>query len=509
MRTPEYPESEWLDRVRNAVLRGDFTRAEKSLAAALTGYPASFELRRVLAVVYRQTHRNAQAEALLRGLLVERPNDAGLAFTLARLFVDQGRTQAAARVITDCFQNGGHDTNLAIQAIEFLDDCDRKYDAAAIAALALSANPEDPRLHAYAGLLANQTGDFDAARRHYLYTLDHSAKACEWHAPYGLVNAQRYRDPRHPDFARLAGCLQRNDLSNSARATLLFSLGKAYDDIGGYLHAAQYFREANAIAQAQTLWSRKEWRRAVEAQLASKPLARLATAADDFVPIFIVGMPRSGTTLLAELLSRHTRVCNRGELPWIAKFAQRADMNGTPSTEALTRAAVDYAAQARRDDAPEARWFIDKQPLNFRYINLMRALFPGAKIIHCDRSARDNALSLWMQSFVEDVQGYAYDFANIATVMRDCARLMAHWRTLFPDSIRTIRYEQLVANPLHGLERLNEWLQLPALDAPDRLSASINTASLWQARQPVYTRSVQRWRNYAEYVPELMAFIDD
>lgn len=498
-------EQQWLEQARALLMRGDFLDAEPLLNGALADHPGSFELRRVLAGMYRQAGRNDEAEVLLRELLVECPLDAGSAFALARLLIEQARTRVAGEVLRTCFEGGQHDVNLAIQAIELLDDADRKADAAAIAERAIASAPGDPRLHAYAAMLQLQLGMFDRAREHYLFALSHSPQACEWHVPLGLSNAQRYGDASHPDFTRFRDQLQRADLGRKARSTLLFALGKAYDDIGDYAQAAAHFREANAIAHSLTGWSRKDWRRAVETRLASKPSARHG-ASSGLVPVFIVGMPRSGTTLLAEQLSLHPGVCNRGELPWIAKLSERADLNGNPSVDALTRGASFYMLHARRDDAPGVRWLVDKQPLNFRYVDLILSLFPDARIIHCTRNARDTALSLWTQSFNEDVQGYAYDFDDIEVVMRDCERLMSRWQRLYPRSIRTIRYEELIEEPDTTLAGLAAWIGLPAPAAVASESSSINTSSLWQARQPVYSRSLQRWRGYAEYVPELLQF---
>ncbi|TAN03809.1 MAG: sulfotransferase, partial [Rhodanobacteraceae bacterium] len=271
----------------------------------------------------------------------------------------------------------------------------------------------------------------------------------------------------------------------------------------------RHFREGNAIRHRLTQWPRKAWRRMVEARLAADPIVQSMEPAHDFTPIFIVGMPRSGTTLLAELLSRESGVCNRGEQPWLARLAQLPDLSGAPGRAALQRAASIYAARSRQDDAMGERWFIDKQPLNFRYVDLALALFPDAKVIHCQRNPRDTALSLWMQCFLEDVQGYAYDFADIATVMRDERRLMTHWRERYPDSIRAVHYEDVVAAPQEVATSLRAWIGVST--QPDGASLArakpintISTASLWQARQPVNSRSIGRWKNYASAVPELL-----
>jgi tetratricopeptide (TPR) repeat protein len=500
------PEKQWLDQIRALILRGDRGGAQRMLGLALTEHPGSFELRRAQAGAHRLARRDEAAEAMLRELMVERPGDTGCAFALAELLIEQVRPRAARPVLRACFESRAQDTHQANPAIEQQEEAARKADATVIADLAIAATPSDARLHAYAGMLRLQLGEFARAREHCLFALEHDPRACEWHVPQGLATAQRYTDPDHPDFALFASCLQRAGLSDRGRATLLFALGKAHDDVGNYASAADLFREANALARTLTRWSRKDWRRGVEARLASARSAGREGTADDFVPIFIVGMPRSGTTLLAELLAGRAGVCNRGELPWIATLAGQAGLAGNPSAEALARGAAFYAVRARRDDASDAHWFIDKQPLNFRYLDLMLALFPNAKIVHCARNPRDTALSLWMQPFREDVQGYACDFGDIATVMRDCERLMTHWQRLFPHAIRTVRYEELVAARDPTLSALAEWIGLPEARKDPGESSSIGTASLWQARQPVYSSSVQRWQAYAELLPELSRF---
>jgi len=509
--SPARTEQQWLELVRAQILRGDSVSTGVALAHALQAFPQSFELRRILANSHRQARRLPDAEALLRELLRENPGDVGSAFALAQLLVGQARTAAAAHVIRAFFEVSPRDPEAAIKAIELLDEIDRKGDAAVIAEQAIVAAPDDVRLHAYAGMLQLQIGDFDLARRRYLYVMQYGAQACEWDAPLGLANAQRYGDSTHPDFALLHACLQRQDLTSKARSGLLFSLGKAHDDIGDYPQAADYFRQANALAHGMTRWSRKDWRRAVEARLSAPAIAHPLAGRDDFIPVFIVGMPRSGTTLLAELLARRPEVCNRGEMPWIARSAQQPDLAGIPEYQALERHSKNYRVQTVRDDAGDARWFIDKQPLNFRYVDLILAMFPNARIIHCLRDPSDTALSLWMQSFKEEVQGYAYDFDDIALVTRDCGRLMEHWRERFPDSIRTVRYEELITATHANIHALAAWIGLPAnippsTAAPEKPVSVISTASLWQARQPISTRSIGRWKYYAPYIPELPGF---
>jgi len=511
---PQRSARDWLAIAQSQLASGKLAPALWTLAQGLLQHPDAPELRRARAGVLHQVGRDGEAESLLRELLSADPGDAASAFALAGILKAQGRTAAAASMLVACFARASNrrDADLAIRAIELLDECDRKAEAASIAAAAMDANPQDPRLHAYAGMLLVQLGEFEKARQHYLFALGRDRRAWEWHAGIGLASAQRYRSAEHPDFTLLRTALQDRDLTESARAELHFALGKAYDDVAEFAQAEPHFREGNAIAHRSTRWSRKAWRRVIEARLASKPITCTSEPSSGFTPVFIVGMPRSGTTLLAELLSRHPGLCNRGELPWIARLAGQPALAGNPDRAALQRAASTYAMLSRQDDAPGALWFIDKQPLNFRYVDLMLALFPDAKIIHCRRSCRDTALSLWMQNFLEDVQGYAYDFDDIMLVMRDCERLMLHWRNRWPDSIRIVEYENLVADTDGIVGSLMQWIGVPSRQTNTSHanvgSSAISTASLWQARQPVNARSVGRWKHYADCVPELLRFPD-
>lgn len=499
------PEQESLACGRALVLRGDLEAAHDVFAAAAVRHPSSGELCVGLAGLCWQMHRHAQAETLLRDRLSTHPRDVAAAFLLVRLLREQGRMQAAADVMHQLFDHGPHDANTVIEAVEMLDNYGRIQDASSICEAAIAGGSEDPRIHAYAGMLDIQLGQFQRAREHYNFALAHDAQAVEWNIPIGLSDLQRYRDANHPDFVLFREVLGRAELSDKARTTTLFALGKAHDDIGNYAQAARYFSEANARVHATSTWSRKHWKRAIEARVAAPAYSWALPAPADWTPVFIVGVPRSGTTLLAELIARHPQVCNRGELGWLQTVAQRLSLIPPGRREPYEEAAALYAAQLRQDDS-DAHWFIDKQPLNLLHVDLIMALWPNARIIHCQRDARDTALSLWSQSFHDQAHDYAYDFNDIAAVIQGSRRLMSHWGERYPASIRTVNYETLVRAPDESVTSLMEWLGLPAGGAADRAQSNhgISTASAWQARQPVYTSSAGRWRGYAPYLPELL-----
>src|SRR6185312_9711416 len=304
----ERPEQDWLQCVRALVLRSHVGMAGTVLIAALELYPDSVDLRFALAGMQQQRNQLVQAEASLREVLTNQPGHVAATFLLARVLQQQGRLRATATVVCALFAYARQDMATVIQAVELLDGCSRKQDAAALCEAEIAAGSTDARIHAYAGMLEIQLGEFERARQNYSIALARSPQAIEWNIPIGLSRLQRYKDGSHPDFDLFRKCLEQPTLSEKGRTALLFALGKAHDDIGDYARAASYLRQANTMAHAATAWSRKHWRRATEARIARPPLSIALPAPGDWTPVFVVGVMRSGTTLVAELLSRHPDV---------------------------------------------------------------------------------------------------------------------------------------------------------------------------------------------------------
>lgn len=494
------PEHEWLQHGRRLVLQS--TAAALALfTAAAERFPSSVDIQLGLAGLYSQSGRLDDAERLLQRWLADHPADAPATFLLVRLLRDQGRMSAAGKAMLGLFEKSRQNIDTVIDAVELLDGYGLQREASLICENAIDAGADDARLHAYAGMLAIQLGRFEETRRHYARALALEPNAVEWNIPLGLSGLQRYQNAQHDDFDFFRAVLARTDISPSTRRSTLFALGKAYDDIGDYAAAAATLREANALTRAERIWSRKLWKRSIDARLrASAPAQRLEPSTE-WTPVFIVGVPRSGTTVLADRLARFPGVRNRGELGWLQVWEERLSAM-TPAR--LQEAGDDITRHLRQDDG-DARWVIDKQPLNLLRVDLIMALWPQARVICCHRDGRDTALSLWMQSFSDAAHDYAYDFADIAAVIHGCHRLESHWQARYPEAFRLVSYERFVSEPEETLDELARWLGLSKKhnDAAVQADTGIATASVWQARQPVYTRSAGRWRHYASYLPEL------
>ena len=484
------------------LLRAGFSAAAGAAAtSALRHFPQNPQLHYWHGNVLRVEGRVAEAEQVLRDLLRAAPQHRDAALSLAFMLREQGRYAAAAQVLV-ASTNARAPDRVEIQAtLAFLRECGA-FDAALTLAQAARAHwPDSVEIAALVGEFALALGQFDLAAECLRQTLPADPRrGASW---LRLSRCQRYRERGDADVMRFEAAWNAPQPDAQTRTCIGFALGKARDDLGDFAGAAQVLREANALARAATPWDRAAWEAFVAQQMAWTPVGPVVD--DGFTPLFIVGLPRTGTTLAATQLARAADVRDRGELNWIgAMHAHLSAQDALHDSEALRATAALVAIHMRRDDAP-ARWYLDKNPLNFRYLGLIAALFPRARIVHCRRDRRDTALSLWMQHFDHPDAAFAYAFDDIAAYARGYDALMTHWRATLRLPLFELDYEALVTDAEGTLARLTEFLG-GARVAPDAASTAIATASVWQARQPVHRESIERWRQYVPHVPELASF---
>lgn len=510
LRESPHPATFWAH-LGEAMIRGGFAEpAAAVLASALEHYPDNVELHYLRGNALRVSQRYEEAEQDFRHALSRQPSHRQASLSLAFMLREHGRINAAAEVALALWRHHGDDAALALALLDFLRDSGAHVQANAIAGAAHARWPDHARIAAVAGEIALALGDFPAARQALRRAVElDPGQSSAW---LRLSYCQRCEDPADPDLALIGRAWRDSHLAPASRICAGFALGKLRDDLNEFAGASAVLREANALARAATRWSAADWHAMVGQQVTRRASTPIGFD-PDFVPVFIVGLPRSGTTLVATRLAQNRTVRDRGELNWIAAMhAHLIKQDALGDSAALQTVATLIGTQMRRDDPP-ARCYIDKNPLNFRYLNLINALFPNARIVHCRRGARDTALSLWSQHFAHPDLGFTYDFAAIADVMLGHDRLMAHWRATLPLAIHEVTYEELVADPTAQFDRLAAFLDLPAapVAANDDVAPTqvISTASVWQARQPVYTHAVGRWKHYAEFVPELMTLFSE
>ena len=298
------------------------------------------------------------------------------------------------------------------------------------------------------------------------------------------------------------------------RMRLEFALGKAWMDVGvggrafAHLNSGNRLRRASFSYDVDADVARMD---ATAAAVGPELMGRHAGAGDPSdLPIFIVGMPRSGTTLIEQILASHPDVHGGGELTQLGALLGGAEYPGLASRltgERLAQLGRAYSEQIAAL-APGRRRVTDKTPANFLHAGLIHLMAPNARIIHCVRDPRDTCLSCYTTLFASG-QRFAYDLAELGTYYRGYAALMDHWRArLPPDRFTEVRYEDVVADLEGEARRLVAFCGLEWDDACldfHTTRRQVRTASANQVRQPLYRRSVGRWERYADHLGPLTA----
>jgi tetratricopeptide (TPR) repeat protein len=384
----------------------------------------------------------------------------------------------------------------------------RLADAEASTRRALAIRPDAADTLALLGSLAIDHGRFDEAEE-----LLRKALAIDPDLPEALTSLASVRKMSAADapWRDAAERLLARGLPVAHAINLHHALGKYYDDIDERAAAFHQHRMGNELARRSRFrYDRAEMTQRVTRILAAFDREALAApqpgAPASERPVFIVGMPRSGTSLTEQILASHPQVHGAGELLyWI--FAADAERAAPPAQRA---ARIDELGRAYLEglatEAPDAARVIDKLPVNFRHIGLIHAALPGARFIHLERNSLDTCLSIYFQGF-SAAHPYATDFGDLAHYYHEYLRLMAHWRAVLPPhSLLEVRYEDLVDDPEGWSRRMLAhigllWdprcLEFHSTDRP------VLTASNWQVRQPISKGSVGRWRRYEQFIRPL------
>ena len=473
--------------------------AEEGLAR----HPNLVGLRYHLGNALRMIGERQAAERELRAVLAVQPAHAGALASLANLLRGEGRLQAAAQVALEGMPVLP-DLARIRETLVFLRECEAVRPALELAQAALRDAPEDAELHGVAGELAAELGRFEQARVHLRRAValqPEFASGC-----LRLAGVHAFRSGDEPDAKAIELAARSLPIEGDAGLAARFAWAKVLADLGDLAGAAQQLRKSNAAMRLRMQWSASGFDAFINRQIGIPPPTPVAKRLE-FTPVLIVGLPRTGTTLVASLLERHPQVRSRGELNWLSELALHVE-TGARAPAKLTEAAAFYVAQLRRDDAP-ARVIIDKNPLNFRHLGMASALLPGVRVIHCRRDARDTALSIFRQMFAHRDNGYAYAFEDIVAFSRGEARLMEHWRGTLSVPMIDVDYERLVRDTDGVLAELLQFLGLGSASLSAKSATPIRTASVWQARQPVHARAVDAWKAWAPHLPELANVIPE
>jgi tetratricopeptide (TPR) repeat protein len=372
------------------------------------------------------------------------------------------------------------------------------------------------------GQLFLQLGRIDEA-----VALFERVKAIDPTRGYGaLIVARRFPEDgetlqRLERFARTPG------MEGSVRAGLLFQLATAWEKREDYGKAFTLADEANAASRRLLRYDPRAHRQRCARIRHAFPKALYAhrpdSGHDSTLPVFVVGMPRSGTTLVEQIMAGHSRIHGAGELGVIPRVIaglerwERYTGSGRRYPDcvddldpAVTRGIAESVLQELREYAPGADHVVDKLPHNFENIGLIRLLFPRAKIISVRRDPRDVGVSNYFIDYAgkHGGMGFAYDLDWIGEQLADHNLLMHHWQQVWPGGILEIHYEDVVGDPETSARRMLDHIGVdwePQVLDFDALERPVKTASVWQVRQPLYASSKARWQRYRQHLKPLIA----
>jgi tetratricopeptide (TPR) repeat protein len=396
-----------------------------------------------------------------------------------------------------------HHKGLALRGLR------RHQEAMAYLTVAEEMQPTNGPVLLAKGNTALELGDLPLAKEMFERLLDVQHQVGSYHRSYSKVHKYAKDDPHIHAMHRL---LDQHWCSEADATEIQFALGKAYDDIAEFTTAFHHFAEGNRLkratflhdeAQSQTLFD-------VMRQLDLGSSEGVSRACSD-LPVFVIGMPRSGTSLIEQILASHPDVVGLGERPdWQAGLdADSSSLENVlrgPGADWLTALGTRYL-NSTASDAEGFKRSVDKMPSNFHYAGLIHLALPNAKIIHLVRNPLDTCLSCYSQLF-SSPQTFAYDLAELGRYYGRYSTLMEHWRTYLPQSAwLDVRYEAVVDNLEGEVKRLLEFCGLPWDDRCLSFHASkstVTTASVAQVRQPIYRSSVGRREGYLPFLGPLI-----
>ena len=499
-------------------------------------------------ILAAQGHRQ-EAVACYRQALMLNPSDAEYLNNLGNVLRELGSRREAAAVYARAVELDPLRADSHCNYGNALIDLRRLDEAEAAFRRALTLEPDQPLVHlslATALRLRRRTSDAEASCETALAIDPNHAQAL---ALLGELRADRGRFSEaeslfqqaiaaDPDFSfpYLSIATHRKMTTNDGlwlkgvetslarpqplanEISLHYALGKYFDDVGRYRNAFAQYVQANelskrygAIFDAAKLTHRIDTIiRSFDAAFVRQPMIE---PSDSELPIFVVGMPRSGTSLAEQILASHPAVFGAGELTfWNGGFAayRQAQIANQSGAELIPGLAREYLRRLAAL-APSARRTVDKMPTNFMYAGLIHAAIPRARIIHMQRHPLDTCLSIYFQNFF-NIGPYANDLQHLAQFYEQYLRVTAHWRSVLPASaLLEIPYEALIEDQEGWTRRMLEFVGLPwdpACLEFHRTDRVVITSSKWQVRQKIYASSAGRWRNYQEFLGPLQRLLE-
>jgi tetratricopeptide (TPR) repeat protein len=501
---------------------GRWAEAEKLCREVLRGEPRNVNALRLLGTCAAHAGRQREAERLLRRAVAQAPDYAEAQLDLGRLLKEQHRLEEAITQFEKAIElePGNFQGHFLLASV--LAPAARSYDAIEAYRKVLELRPKHPGAWLGLGHMLKTVGRQDEAIEAYRECIRLKPGNGEIH--WSLANLKTYQ-LTDADIEEIEAQLQRepdaDDPDTQSRVNFLFALAKAREDRGDFERAWRGYEEGNSTQRMEENYDpvRTEVLNDAIIQVFDRELleSRAGQGHLSGEPIFIVGLPRSGSTLLEQILASHSQVEGTAELPYVGIVSNsvgrnRADGVNYPhavrslDAEQLRQLGQDYLDLARIHRSEGRPRFIDKMPNNFPAVGFLQLVLPKAKIIDARRYPLDSCLSCYRQLFARG-QSFTYDLTDIGEYFLQYQRMLDYWHEVLPGRVLTVQYEDMVSDFDSQVRRLLDYCELPFEDNCVRFwetERPVRTASSEQVRQPIYTQSIHRWRRYEQHLGELI-----
>ena len=499
---------------------GELARAEELIRAFLLEHGHHIEAMRLLAQIAVARDIHSDAQLLLEGVLELAPDYHAARFEYAQVLekrqLHREAEQQMEKLLAGDRTHRGYLTLYALTQVGL----GRHERAIEIYRELLAGARQPAELHLSIAHLLKTQGQTEAAIGEYRAAA--AARPGYGDAYWSLANLKTYRFTDE-ELGRMVAAEADPSTSADDRCHLCFALGKALEDRDEYPRSFEFYSRGNALKRAASSYRPEQIERNARLQMevcAPALFARHrgggAPAAD---PIFIVGLPRAGSTLIEQILASHSEVEGTHELADVPRIV--TDLDGRDarypgvlagmSTEEFRRLGERYLSQTRAYRLAGRPRFIDKMPNNFRHIGLIHLMLPNAKIIDVRREPMACCFGNFKQLFAQG-QVFTYGLEDIARYYRTYLELMRHWDAVLPGRVLRLQYEEVVEDLENSVRRLLEFCELqfePACVAFYRTERSVRTASSEQVRQPIYREGLSQWRHYEPWLAPLRESLGD
>ncbi|GAA4647609.1 tetratricopeptide repeat-containing sulfotransferase family protein [Pontixanthobacter gangjinensis] len=502
----------------NHLHEGRVLRAEEFCRHFLRQNPKNTEAMRLLAQIGIKLGVLDDAEFLLESARSFDPDNIQIRIDYIDALRRRQKFAQAKVEAEDLFaldpENPLFQSRLAIESMQ-TGEYERAFD---LFELVLDKIPDDPSTLTSRGHALKTVGKHDEAVESYQAAF--AAKPDQGDAYYALANLKTYRFSES-EIAKMQAQIVRHDLAFMDRVHLSFALGKALEDRGEYQQSIGFYQDGNTLKRRQTRYDADKMQAELRKQTQSCTTELFAQhdgkgyqAAD---PIFIVGLPRAGSTLLEQILASHSQIDGTLELPNILALAhqlrgRKAGESQYPEVlhrleaDQLSTMGSDFIDSTRihRQDAP---YFIDKMPNNFRHIGLIKLILPNAKIIDARRDPMDCCFSGFKQLFAEG-QEFTYGLEQIGRYYTDYVELMQHWDAVLPGAILRVQHEDVLDDLEGQVRRMLDYLGLTFEQACidfHQSNRAVRTASSEQVRQPINRSGQGAWRPFEPWLDDLQS----